>query len=51
MLAGAAPSQLSFSDCPVFLTVLDFLNGIALVKGAFFALILPPAFFFVAIGR
>ena len=26
-LAGAAPSPLPFSDCPVFLTFLDFLDG------------------------
>jgi hypothetical protein len=31
--ACRAASQLSFSDCLFFLTFLDFLNGITLVKG------------------
>ena len=42
---------LSFSDCLFFLIFLDFLNGITLVKRAFFALILPSTFFFVATGH
>jgi hypothetical protein len=36
MLAGAAPSSLPFSDCPVFLNFLDFLDGVTFVTGAFF---------------
>jgi hypothetical protein len=34
-VVGAAPSSLPFSDCPLFLTFLDFLNVVILVNRGF----------------